>query len=414
MAKTWQRGTAKGIFFREHKTRKHGIKKDRYYALIYKRHGKTITEAVGWQSDGITENFCAGLLADLRKNWLTGEGFQSLAEKRQAEEAARAQAIKKQKAEEQAAAEADAKNKTFKDVWLQYFELAKATKTKETARTERYAIELWALPAIGKKRMNQILTLDLERIKKNILDAGRAPRTAQHVLAMIRHIINFAIEHDLYQGNNPAKKVKKLKFDNKRMRFLSREEAEFLLAILKNKHTGLHDMSLLSLHTGLRAGELFSLTWNDVDFDNERLSIKDTKGKQNRFVYLSHAALDMLKKRFENSSDDLIYVFPGKDGRKMKELSRTFDKILAATEINKGVTDRRHKVSFHTFRHTSASWLVQAGTPLYTVQQILGHKDATMTARYSHLAPGNLQAATKIFDSPKKTDDVLKMKRKKK
>ena len=58
------------------------------------------------------------------------------------------------------------------------------------------------------------------------------------------------------------------------------------------------------------------------------------------------------------------------------------------------ISDARQRVVFHTLRHTFASWLAQAGTPIFTLAQLMGHSDLKMTQRYSHLAPDNMQAAT--------------------
>ncbi|MBN2060747.1 MAG: tyrosine-type recombinase/integrase [Deltaproteobacteria bacterium] len=72
------------------------------------------------------------------------------------------------------------------------------------------------------------------------------------------------------------------------------------------------------------------------------------------------------------------------------------------------MTDRRQRLTFHSLRHTYASWLVMQGTPLYTVQLLLGHKSMSMTMRYSHLAPDTLKAAVVNFEK-----NIKKQKRKK-
>lgn len=70
-----------------------------------------------------------------------------------------------------------------------------------------------------------------------------------------------------------------------------------------------------------------------------------------------------------------------------------FKDAVSECGFNKGVQDRRARVCFHTLRHTFASWLVQNGTHLALVGELLGHKDSRMTMRYSHLAPEQGQAA---------------------
>ena len=71
--------------------------------------------------------------------------------------------------------------------------------------------------------------------------------------------------------------------------------------------------------------------------------------------------------------------------------------ILRDTKLNEGITDPRDKVVFHTLRHTFASWLVQAGVPLYTVQRLMGHKSIVMTQRYAHLAPDQGAEAARLL-----------------
>ena len=68
-------------------------------------------------------------------------------------------------------------------------------------------------------------------------------------------------------------------------------------------------------------------------------------------------------------------VFPGRGGRRITSVSRSFDPGVEDLGLNTGITDRRQKLTFHNLRHTAASWLVQSGTPLYTVQKLLGHKN---------------------------------------
>lgn len=66
---------------------------------------------------------------------------------------------------------------------------------------------------------------------------------------------------------------------------------------------------------------------------------------------------------------------------------KTFSRIVAESGLNDGVTDRIHKVVFHTLRHTFASWLIQKGVALEVVSKLLGHNSLQMTMRYAHLDP---------------------------
>jgi site-specific recombinase XerD len=80
--------------------------------------------------------------------------------------------------------------------------------------------------------------------------------------------------------------------------------------------------------------------------------------------------------------------------------------------FNKGVDDPRQRVFFHTLRHTYASWMVMEGVDLYTLKELLGHKDLTMTQRYAHLAPDTLRGAVNVLEQalkPKKEKDKAKV-----
>lgn len=239
--------------------------------------------------------------------------------------------------------------------------------------------------------MKDISPLDLERVKKAMSDAGRAPRSIQYCLAVVRQVFNLARRLGLFHGDPPTSKVKIPKNDNRRLRFLTREEAADLLAALAQVSPELADMALLSLHTGMRAGEIFSLTWGDVNLAHGMLTLRDTKSGRNRHANLTSMAIAMLSDRERGEPDGL--VFPARSGGDRVQISQAFRRVVDDLGLNPGVTDRRQKVTFHTLRHTFASWLVMKGIPLYTVQELLGHQSSSMTERYSHLAPDHVRGA---------------------
>lgn len=150
-------------------------------------------------------------------------------------------------------------------------------------------------------------------------------------------------------------------------------------------------MVLVSLHCGLRAGELFSLTWQYVDMENRTLTLVDTKGGSDRTVRMTGEVFEMFSSLPKTERDEL--VFPTHTGKQRKWMSKSFDRAINELGYNAGITDRRKKLVFHSCRHTCASWLVQAGIPLYTVKDIMGHSSISLTERYAHLAPDGQIAA---------------------
>jgi integrase len=128
--------------------------------------------------------------------------------------------------------------------------------------------------------MQDISPFTLESLKKKMKGAGLAPATVKRDLAIVGRIFNYAKNNDLYNGDNPVAKVKKPSEDNRRTRFLSQEESMTLLAELGKVSPTVHDIALISLRCGLRAGEIFKLTWNDVDFRNGTFLIRTLKAAE--------------------------------------------------------------------------------------------------------------------------------------
>lgn len=375
----------KGVRYREHESRNHGKQKDKYFFIRYKLGGKTKEEGLGWASEGWTEKKSAEYLFELKKNGRTGEGPKTMAEKRKT-------------ANENKTLQEEKIEATFLEIFEKYIAQAKHDKSKKSCRNEIGMFNTWITTVLGNKTLTEINVDLLEEIKKSINKAGRTPRTAHYVLAVIRQVFNYAKNRDLYSGDNPVNKIKKPSNDNRRIRFLTKKEVEILLEHLRKSSEQVYGMSLLSLHCGLRAGEIFNLTWNDVDFEHGILSIKDTKSGRNRSAIMTKDVRKILEDR-NNQFKSNGYVFSSTSGGKIAEISNTFSRAVESLGFNEGITDERHKVVFHTLRHTYASWLVMSGVDLYTVQRLMGHSTISMTERYSHLAPDHLKKAVRMFEA---------------
>jgi site-specific recombinase XerD len=92
-------------------------------------------------------------------------------------------------------------------------------------------------------------------------------------------------------------------------------------------------------------------------------------------------------------------IFPDPDGEPRREITKFFRTAVKKLGFNEGITDRREKFSFHSLRHTAASFLIQNGVDLYTVKEILGHESIALTERYSHLADHTLKEAANKMPS---------------
>jgi integrase len=339
-------------------------------------------------------------LAKLKEAAKLGEGPTSLAQKREL-------SLKKQKAQENARERQKRDALTFASFWQNtYFPMAKAEKSKRSWKREDQFNRLWISPVIGNQPLKSISPIHLERIKSDMAKAGRAPRSIQYCFAVMRQVFNHARRIGLFQGDPPTAKVKVPKADNQRLRFLSIEEAQKLLVALKKVSPNMHDIALLSLHTGMRAGEIWKLTWADINWEAKTLTLKDTKSGRTRHALLTATAAKMLDRRRENSTPLIELVFPARGGKRRSQASQAFRRVVDKIGLNEGVKDARDKVVLHTLRHTYASWLVMQGTPLYTVQRLLGHQTPAMTQRYAHLAPDHLREAVNDLDKTAAGRDI--------
>ncbi len=142
---------------------------------------------------------------------------------------------------------------------------------------------------------------------------------------------------------------------------------------------------------------MFSLTWADVDLAYGVLLLEDTKSNKNRPAFMTKAVKAMLRSRTKGAPADL--VFPDRKGKKIEQASKTFNRAVDKLGLNEGITDRRQRVTFHTLRHTFASWLVESGTDIYHVQELLGHSDLKLTARYAHIGENSLRTAVQRLEA---------------
>lgn len=377
----------KGIRYKEHPTRKHGKRPDRYWCVQYKLHGRNINEAVGWWSDGINQSRCEALLSELRVNQKSGQGPQTLKEMREFNR-------ERREAEAKAKEAARQKNRGLGGFFeLEYLPRAELSQARLTIDHKKRMMNRWLAP-LADKALGAITPLDLEnQVLRPMLQAGKSPATARHALALFSTLWNTALEMGLVSGENPTARIKKPKIDNQRDRFFNKDEAAALLSLLKESCPDAHDIAVLSLFSGLRVGECLRLTWPDLDFESGLIFVKDTKNRRNRHAHLTAEIRELLWRR-SRERGQTAQVFPHRNYHQIySHISNYFRSAAKDLKLNEGVTDRRQKVVIHTFRHTFASWLVQMGTPLYTVSKLMGHSSIKMTERYAHLAPDTQKAA---------------------
>lgn len=301
----------------------------------------------------------------------------------------------------------------------------KAAKQKRGAEDVAGLKASWA--ELLSKPLAAIVSDDIEKLMVARRKGGATPATVNRDLNRLRGALSRAVDWGHLKAH-PMRTVKKLKgADNSRVRYLtSAEEARLRAALAARESTRrasrsktakhyahskhrrrrvkpyepeaftdyLQPMVLLAMNCGLRRGELFAITWANINLPAKVLTVPAgiAKSSRTRHVPLSAEALAVLAQWKQQSGGDAAsgLVFPGEDGGAMTSIKRSWSTLVAAAKI----TDLR----FHDLRHDFASKLVRQGVSLYAVQKLLGHEDSETTARYAHLAPDNLVAAVAVLD----------------
>lgn len=209
-----------------------------------------------------------------------------------------------------------------------------------------------------------------------------APGTVQKEVSVLKHALRLAVEWELL-NNNPAQGARLPKLPEGRTRYLSPTE---LKAALEAAPEWMRAPLALAAFTGMRRGELLGLRWADVDLDARRIYLRETKNGSLRVLALNGLALGVLSSLPQGSPIDLVLA--DVDGKKLSVYTRRIFQSLGIAQA-----------SFHSLRHTAASWLVMQGVDLYAVGQLLGHRTPRMTQRYAHLSPQYMAGAVAKLDS---------------
>ena len=207
------------------------------------------------------------------------------------------------------------------------------------------------------------------------------PGTVAKEMSVLKHCLRLAVEWgELNQ--NPAAGARLPQLPPGKTRYLTPGELKAALEIAPD---WLRAPMAFAACTGVRRGEMLALRWMDVDMKNRRLYLRETKNGALRILPIPESALTVLNSLPQGAAGDPVFA----------EVDAAFLSVYTKRVFKRlGIPD----ASFHTLRHTAASWMVQQGVDLYAVGQILGHKTPRMTQRYAHLSPDYLAGAVGKID----------------
>lgn len=275
----------------------------------------------------------------------------------------------------------------------EYFTFLKNThRSPKSIKNEISRYNKHIKPYIGEKNAYTIEPENINDIYNIKHDENLSPTTVKHILQLIATIFNHAIKSDNFNGKNPVYsfKVKKIKLNNKRERYLEKFEVDILLhdeRIVNNQL--LCTFVKFALSTGARLSTILDIQRKDINLTSRAVTLKNLKTNSIYNGFLSQQLfpdLDFIKNLKPND-----YVV-SKTGLKTEQ-TRIQHPLKAILDdlFNKDLDlkDSKNRVVIHTLRHTFASILAINGTPIYNIQRLLDHKDHTMTQRYAKLAPNS-------------------------
>lgn len=222
-----------------------------------------------------------------------------------------------------------------------------------------------------------ISAVDSQEIRKYILfllDEKQASHTyANQAISALKFLCNEVLmKNTLIESLPRPKKEKKLPD------VLSFQDVMKILGALKNeKHT---TILFLVYSAGLRVGEVVKLTTQDIDSQRMLIHIVQGKGRKDRYTVLSEIALEQLRKYYKLYKPEK-WLFPGQNPKEyitVRTVERIFENACTAAKI-------KRKVSVHSLRHSFATHLLEGGTDLRYIQELLGHESSKTTEIYTHV-----------------------------
>lgn len=318
---------------------------------------------------------------------------------------------------------------TFKELFDKYINDYAVHNTKswkdDVAEVNNKAKHLYG------EKISNIKREDIHRLFNNLTN-NTGKGAANRFLDRLRAIFNKAIEWG-WEGKNPTDGIRKHK-QKSRDRYLTSEEIPlFFEALDQEPHETIKDFILIALLTGARKGNILSMEWQHINFQDKSWYIPETKNDTPQLVPLVDEAMSILQMRFEKKADK--WVFPSKTSESghLEEPKKVWKRVLQRAtckiwlknstlnnlierakqtlpdyktpsmlfdaikkqakndgiELPTGIMDLR----FHDLRRTLGSWLANSGASQYIIGKSLNHKSHQSTAIYARLSIDPVRAS---------------------
>lgn len=243
------------------------------------------------------------------------------------------------------------------------------------------------MDSIGKTALGDLTTNDVDTFLSDKRSKGIAPQTYNHYLSAIRFLYKRLLKIYLDEDEFP-----RMKNDIHLPTVLSRDEIEAILSVTVNLK---HKTMLATMYSGgLRVSELTHLHYCDISRNNKSIHIRDSKSRNERYTLLADRTLDLLTQYWFKYDKPRNILFPSEHTGgyiRTDSLNQLIKKSAEKAGIQK-------KVSFHCFRHSFASHLLESGCDIKYIQSLLGHRNPKSTEVYLHVSDKTLLGIRSPFD----------------
>ena len=254
------------------------------------------------------------------------------------------------------------------------------------------------LPVFGDRQISQIKQDEIVTLRNDKLKV-LAPRTTNKILEVLKMVFAYSEDNE-HLKENPARKVRRVKQTKEEMDFLGRVEPDEIDRFLEAAPPDYYPLFFTAIWTGAREGELLALKWGNIDFEKQRINIRETydsfgyrdpkSESSKRSIVMSPSLVEVLSEHKaslqKNGNDD--HVFQNKKGGPINYanmISRKFHPSLEKAGIR--------PIPFQDLRHTYGALTMSMGVPPKFVQAQMGHSSMTLILEtYGHLIPSSPSA----------------------
>lgn len=310
---------------------------------------------------------------------------------------------------------------SFEFIADEYLKWYKTRRKESSYKKLNSVISVHLKPYFKKKALHTIRQRDVIKFHDYLIESKLSAATAKKIHQILSALFNFAIKNE-YTKDNPARVVGNIEMsDNKRMDYWTLDEFKSFIKHVDN--IVYHTLFMTLYYSGMRTGELVSLTWSDIDFNNNTINVNKTLAgtkitttkteSSTRIITMPNHIMQLLGKLKLHQATKygfepkMNYCVFGKFTHYMSKtaLGNNYEKYVKLSDVK--------RIRLHDFRHSHASYLINKGVIISVVAARLGHANVSMTLdTYSHLYPSTEREAVAHMEDDFKPARIIEFKQK--